>query len=183
MYAFKKPRSQSLLKHTGIYYTAEDEKSGEVEIWIHEVTGGQDGNLLRSQLVKRKKEEHELFEDTFCFATFQKSQVDDFEALFLYPYDYHLLFNNCRDQCIFFIRRIEAQGVTVVVGVFDWVQNIKRNDVLVGAALVGTALYGAYALYKAFTAPQQTSIENSEEEDSDGSPRQAQSANQLQYQD
>lgn len=156
MFAFKKPRHQSTLAHTGVFYLI-TLPNGKKEEWIHEVTGGQDNGLLtnKSQIVRRKKQPDELFEEVFRFASFDDDDIDDFDDLFEYPWDYHLLFNNCRDQVIFFMNRLDKKGVAIVHGAVEWVNNIKHSDVVLGVTIAAALVGASVGIYKYLTSPKE----------------------------
>lgn len=144
--AFKKPRCQSALMHTGILIRVDSSLNSKY--YIHEVSGGLGGYGAKSKVVIRNMRKDEKFEETHIITSFySKSKIIQklLQQMLPYSWKYNIVFNNCRDHILYVIDRIEKSGYTIADGARKWVETIKTNDFII----VTTLAYIGYLIYNA----------------------------------
>lgn len=138
---FKLAFGDSTFRHTGIrlhVYRAD----GSVDLFVHEVTGGSGSvkynplsSAPKSVLVLRPIQSHHR--EMSPSKAFRFARVDYklhrhilpvFKTLFDYSWNYNLVFNNCRDQVVFFAEKLQSIGIKVEAEVFDFIRDVKFED-------------------------------------------------------
>lgn len=170
-YSFRLTFSKSKLRHTGvvIYVTR---IGGNTDVYVHEVAGGAPGQeyagsapskatmFLRKVVPDDSPEVSCRQDKPFCVATQRDSPSclrKTLERLFAsqQTFDYHLLFNNCRDQVIKFANALVYAGFSVDKSVYKHMEDTKTGDRVAAVLGIAGVLGIGYLAYKAFNPEEQ----------------------------